>query len=151
MVTASIRTAIRIRLHKRVFADDAFLLFACSTLTALIATVFHDEPTIYLVQAVSSGQLQQGSAALPANGSSSALIPTYRKAQFLRGSLSWLTIFAVKFSFLAFFYPLTNRLPTLFFYWRVVVAVNILASVYCITCGFFGCLKSGEETCESSC
>lgn len=148
VVTASIRTVLRIRFHRTLFADDALLIFACLTLTALFSTVYHYESTIYLVEAILDGQLQEGLVVSPASGRLSALISRYRKVQFFQGCLSWLTIFAVKFSFLSFFYPLTDRLPRLSLYWKVVVAVNVLASAYCITCGFFGCLNPGEETCE---
>lgn len=146
VVTASIRTVMRIRFHKTLFADDALLIFACLTLILLFSTVYHYESTIYLVEAILDGQLQEGLVVSQASGRLSALISRYRKVQFFRGCLSWLTIFAVKFSFLSFFYPLTDRLPRLSLYWKMVVAVNVLASAYCITCGFFGCLNPGEET-----
>ena len=141
IVTASTRTAIRVRFQHRLFADDAFLILACLALTALFATNLYYTSNVYLVGAILQGQSQEGSTVSPA-------ISSYRKAQFLRGSLAWLTIFAVKFSFLSFFYPLTDRLPRLILYWRMVVATNIIAFVYCVTCGFLGCLQSGDETCE---
>ena len=146
IVTALMRTAIRVKFHRRLFIDDTFLIFACLTMTALLATVLYYTPTIFLAETIPNSQMQEGSTVPPASVNLGALTTRYRKAQFLRGSLAWLTIFAVKFSFLSSFRALTNRLPRIFMYWKVVVAVNILASVYCIGCGFLGCLKFGDET-----
>lgn len=148
ILTASARTALRIKLHRRLFVDDAFLIFACLALTTLFATVLYYTSTTSLAEDIVNGQLQEGSTALPPSVNLDAVISRFRKAQLLRGSLAWLTIFAVKFAFLSFFYPLTDRLPRLFLYWRVVVAVNVLAFVYCIACGFLGCLDSSNKSCE---
>ncbi len=146
IVTAFTRTAILVKFHRRLFIDDAFLIFACLTMTALLATVLYYTPATFLAENIPNSQMQEGLTVPPASVNLGALISTYRKAQFLRGSLSWLTIFAVKFSFPSSFRALTNRLPRFLLYWKVVVAVNVLASVYCISCGFLGCLKSGDET-----
>ncbi len=108
-------------------------------MTALLATVLHYTAATFFAQGLPNSQMQEGST-VPR-----ALISRYRKAQLLRGSLAWLTIFAVKFSFLSSFRALTDRLPRFHLYWRVVVAVNGLAFIYCIGCGFLGCLKSGDE------
>ena len=151
VVAAFVRTAIRIKCHQRLFVDDIFLVFACLTLTAMFATVLYYTSTIYLVAAILDGQSQQESTVSPASADLDTLISKFRKAQFLRASLAWITIFAVKFSFLSFFHPLTARLPRLRLYWKVVAAVSALASVYCVTSGFLGCLGSGDETCEYSC
>lgn len=148
IITASVRTAIRIKYHRRLFVDDAFLIFACLALTTLIASVLYYTPTIYLAAAISDGQLYKGSSAPPTSVPPGALILKYRKAQLLRGSLAWLTIFAVKFSFLSFFRTLTDRLPRLFLYWKVVVTVTVFAFVYCVACGFIGCPDSDDYKCE---
>lgn len=148
IITASVRTAIRIKYHRRLFVDDAFLVFACLALTALFASVLYYTPTTYLVAAIVDAQLSKGSTVSLSSERLGAVISTYRKAQLLRGSLAWLTIFAVKFSFLSFFRNLTNRLPRLFLYWKVVVAVTVFAFVYCIACGFLGCLDSDAHNRE---
>lgn len=151
IITASARTAIRIKFHRRLFADDAFLFIACLALTALFATVLYYTSTTYTATAILSGQLREGSTVSPASVDLGAVVSGYRKVQYLRASLAWLTIFAVKFSFLCFFRPLTDRLPRLLLYWRVVVATNILAFVYCVACNFLGCLGSSDDTCEWWC
>ena len=148
---ALLRIAIRIKFHRRLFADDAFLIFACLTLTALLATVLYYTPNIFFVESTLNGQMQKGSTVASAGVDLRAVILEFQKAQLLRGSLAWLTIFAVKFSFLTFFRQLTDRLPTFFLYWRVVVFINVLAFLYCIGSGLFGCLGSGDETREYWC
>lgn len=145
---ASLRIAIRIKFHRKLFADDAFLIFACLALTALFATVLYYTSTIYFAANIFKGQLQEGSTVAPAGVDLARVISKYRRAQLLRGSLAWLTIFAVKFSFLAFFRQLTDRLPRLFVYWRVVVVINVLAFLYCIFSVLLGCLEPANETCE---
>ena len=143
ILTASARTALRIKLHGRLFTEDAFLIFACLALTTLFTTVLYYTSTTYLAEIIVYDPSQDATSL-----NRVAVISQYRKAQLLRGSLAWLTIFAVKSSFLSFFYPLTDRLPRLFLYWRVVVAVNVLAFVYCVASGFVGCLESSDENCE---
>ena len=117
----------------------------------MFATVLYCTSTIYLAAAILHGQLQQESTVSLASADLGTLISKFRKAQFLRGSLAWITIFAVKFSFLSFFHPLTHHLPRLRLYWKVVAALNALACVYCVTSGFLGCLGFGDETCEYWC
>ncbi len=150
ILTASLRVGVRIKFHRRLFADDAFLIFACLTLTALFATVLHYTSTAYLVSDILNGQWQERPTMSPASVDMGALISSFRKDQFLRGSLAWITIFAVKFSFLSSFRPLTERLPRLLQHWRVVVAVNVLAFIYCVASGFLGCIEPGDDACEYS-
>ena len=152
MVTASVRTAIRIKFHRRLFVDDAFLLFGCLALTALFASGLYYTPNTYLAEAPANanGHLSEGSTASLSSEHLGAVISTYRKSQLLRGSLAWLTIFAVKLSFLSLFRTLTDRLPRLFLYWKVVIAVTVLAFVYCIASGSLGCPGSDDHNRELS-
>ena len=139
IITASVRIATRIKYHRKLFVDDAFLIFACLALTTLFASVLYYTPATYLAAAILDGQSYQGSSASPTSVPLGALISTYRKAQLLRGSFAWLTIFAVKFSFLSFFRTLTVRLPRLFLYWKSIVVVTVFSCVFSVVCGFIGC------------
>lgn len=60
--------------------------------------------------------------------------------------LTWVAMMAVKFSFLALFRRLIDRIPPLIKYWRVIVAFNIAvtaygASVYVVACPHFSGIK----------
>lgn len=64
--------------------------------------------------------------------------------------LTWVAMMAVKFSFLALFKRLIDRIPPLIKYWRVVVAFNLAvtaygASVYVIACPHFSGIKVGKH------
>ncbi len=150
ILSASVRVGFRIKFHRRLFADDAFLIFACLTLTALFATALYYTPTTFLVSDVLNSQSQEGPTMSLASVDIGAVISSFRKDQFLRGSLAWITVFAVKFSFLSFFRPLTERLPRLLQHWRIVVAVNVLGFLYCVASGFLGCIEPGDDACEYS-
>lgn len=63
---------------------------------------------------------------------------------------SWMAMMSVKFSFLALFRRLIDRMPRLIRYWWIVVIFNIAvtgygASVYVIACPHFSGAKVGEE------
>ncbi|KAL8699331.1 MAG: hypothetical protein Q9201_006060 [Fulgogasparrea decipioides] len=63
--------------------------------------------------------------------------------------LTWIAMMAIKFSFLALFKRLIDRIPSLIKYWRVVVAFNIAvtgygASVYVVACPHFSGAKVGK-------
>jgi hypothetical protein len=64
--------------------------------------------------------------------------------------MSWITIFAVKFSFLFYFRPLVDRLPKLTLLWRVTLAICIPVAISSMCSTFIVCPYVGSEIlCES--
>ena len=73
----------------------------------------------------------------------------YRKTSAVSLILSWLTIISVKFSFLALFKRVIDRLPSLIRYWWAIVIFNLAVSgyriaIYILACPYFYTVKSCE-------
>ena len=73
----------------------------------------------------------------------------YRKMVTACLMLSWVAVVSVKFSFLALFRRLIDRIPALVKYWWFVVAYNVAVSVYgavtyIVACPQFSGFKSGK-------
>ncbi|KAL8724605.1 MAG: hypothetical protein Q9166_007852 [cf. Caloplaca sp. 2 TL-2023] len=135
------RLAIRFRYQSRLFADDYVLLFGCSSLIAAftLATVMFED--IYFDMSQILGPLQ-----LILHESASAdfvnHILTYQQLSFSAEVMSWVTIFAVKMSFLLFFRQLL-AIPIKVL-WKVKIRLHqkiILGTFLCLSaCMFAICL-----------
>ena len=148
IVAAIARTAIRVRMRRRLALDDAFLGLACFALTAATIVLYEELGIVYLAEEIVQDYVSGDMAALPADVSVAATVPRYQRTDCLHGTLSWIVIFSVKFTFLSFFHQLLDRLPRLLFYWKVVVVANVVALVYCICYAFLECPYSGLEARE---
>ncbi len=131
ILTATIRTILRFRSKGRLFLDDAFLIFACLCLAAAsiilqtrLGTLISVEQ---LVRQYDIGDL----ADMPDGEALRAMINCYHSVHTVHGSLVWITIFSVKFSFLCFFRQLVEKMPRLLRYWKFVIGFNIAAFLYC--------------------
>lgn len=74
----------------------------------------------------------------------------FRKLVTASLTLSWMAMMAVKFSFLALFRRLIDRMPRLIRYWWVMVIFNIVvtgygASIYVIACPHLSGRKVGKK------
>ena len=136
------RFYIRLRVQKEFSIDDGFLLFGTGCLIAAMVVLFILVDEMYTVQALLFGS--------PTVGNPFDLIELgfwYRKMSAVSLILSWLTIVAVKFSFLALFKRLIHRMRPMIIYWWVVVAFNVAvagygAAVYILACPYFYDVKS---------
>lgn len=137
---------MRLYRFRRVYADDYFLFLALATLISSNALFFASVPVQY-----------QG-----ANASTLAQILLQKDffhiatdaANFAHtaGILSWITIFAVKLSFLFYFRPLVDRLPRLTTWWRFTLAVCIPVAITSMCSAFISCPYVGSEIiCVSQC
>ncbi|SLM33888.1 hypothetical protein LPUS_02486, partial [Lasallia pustulata] len=135
LIFASVRTAIRVRQHRRVYSDDLVLLFGCVTLTAATIIIFVITDTIYWdEQLILDPSPEVLTAALSPDFFHRVL--WYQQTVFSFLTLTWTTIFAVKICFLLFFRQMVERLNGLILFWRVVLGITILS--YCIcACGVF--------------
>lgn len=139
------RLAIRFRYQKRLFADDYALLFGCSSLIAaftLSNVMFED---IYFDMGLILGPgefvLQEAAAADFVNH-----IFHYQQLAFSTEVICWVTIFAVKMSFLLFFRQLTDRLRALWTYWAVTVGIVVVSGIFCICSIFISCPHFGVSS-----
>lgn len=63
----------------------------------------------------------------------------FQRLSYAHLTLTWTVIFSVKFSFLFFFKLLIKRLTSLNIYWRVVVGINAIVFVLCVSDIFIAC------------
>lgn len=138
LVATIARLAMRLHQYRRLFLDDAFLLFACTCLCAETGLVHALLPASYMVEG------------LRVNSHTTAFGPQnldnlswYLKIVYSFLALSWATIFAVKLSFLVFFRNLIRRLPRMNAYWRFVVATTLLVFAFNFCAGFIACPHLG--------
>ena len=148
IVTAIVRTGIRIKWRRRVSLDDASLAVACLALTAATTTLYKELGVLYLAEDIVQDYVTGNMADLPADVNVAATIPRYQRTFYLHGTLCWIAVFSVKFTFLLFFRQLLNRLPRFLLYWKVVVVANVVALSYCICYAFFLCPHSNLEARE---
>ena len=141
------RLAIRFRYQKHLFADDYALLFGCSSLIAaftLSNVMFED---IYFDMGLILGPgelvLQEAASADFVNH-----ILHYQQLAFSTEVICWVTIFAVKMSFLLFFRQLTDRLRALWTYWAVTVGIVVVSGIFCICSIFISCPHFGVSSSE---
>lgn len=142
ILAAAGRITIHLRLRKRLGIDDYFLLASCTCLIAGTGVIYHGLSTIYFI-----GELSINPAlAFSATRSGVNLVGEmnfYQKIKWSYMSLTWTSIFAVKFGFLSFFRTLINRVPHLYNFWKGVVVFTFLAYAICVCYNFFPCHQLG--------
>ena len=114
--------------------DDAFLIVALGSLTSLLGVMYATSiDNMYLIEFLTymlPGPPPPLPADTPQRGND------YQRYVNVILILSWITINAVKFSFLFFFRQLIDRVKPLVIYWRIVLVACVGAMVYGI-CAFF--------------
>lgn len=125
ILAASMRTILRIYFYRRLVLDDAFLLFACVTLTAAFFILYIAIGPLYLVEELG-------------NGVPNPQIHLYQVLRLTHRALVWTAIFSVKLSFLSFFREIVDRVQSLMLHWKIVGMVNIVARCrLCVLCLLF--------------
>ncbi len=141
ILAASMRTVLRTYFHRRLSLDDAFLLFACATLTAAVPILYIAIGPMYLVQELG-------------NGGPNPQIHLYQVLRLTHRALVWTAIFSVKFSFLSFFRQIVDRVQSLTLHWKIVGMMNIVAYIIaCVTCVCFSitaCPRTDAAACKWS-
>ena len=80
-----------------------------------------------------------------------AAISTIERYAYPFGALIWAVVFAVKFCYLHFFRLLIDRQQPLVTYWKVTMAVTVVATVFNTCASFESCPKFGDQVCKSLC
>ena len=138
ILAVSMRITLRIHLHRRLFLDDIFLLFACAALTAAIPVLYNVIPPLYIVQGIEEGIRLAQSSGIDV----SAEVHLYATLHLIHEALGWAVIFLVKFSFLSFFRQLVDRIRDLVLYWKVVCVMSVVACAFCVGFSFMGCPRT---------
>ena len=139
MTSAFARTAIRIRTQQIRF-DDFLLLVAC--LACIAATVLQNvgADTLYQMILFDRSMVKDIPKEVINAGMSKIQRTTYSFA-----IVVWITIFSVKFSYLAFFRHLIDRQRALIVYWRVIVVMTTLAFILNVCGPFISCSEFGNR------
>lgn len=128
------RYYIRIVVQKEFGLDDAFLALATAFLISVMAILYTNMNNMYFIEAMIFALAR---FKVPSQGLDWA--HEFLKLNTTSLTLSWMTLMAVKFSFLALFRRLIDRIPPLIIYWWVVVTFNLAitgygASLYYLLC-----------------
>lgn len=143
MMATIARLAMRILQHRRLFLDDGFLLFACACLSAATGLLHRFLPVMYLDEGLNFSPLTT-----PFGPQEIDDLIWYQKMVYSFVVLSWVTIFAVKLSFLVFFRSLIRRLIWMNTYWKVVIVISLLACGFNICQDFIACPHFDLSMCK---
>lgn len=137
IVSVCARYYIRIAVQKEFALDDGFLAFGTACLIASMAVLYINMDNMYLTEALTYAPALFATAPPDLNR-----VFEFRKLVTASLILTWIAMMAVKFSFLALFKRLIDRMPGLIKYWWFVVAFNLAvtgygASVYVVACPHF--------------
>ena len=147
MLSTISRLGIRFRYQKRLLTDDYVLLFGCSTLIAaftLVNVVYED---IYFDMFIILGPAEHVYQVSTSPGFVNRILH-YQQFAFSAETLCWVTIFAVKISYLLFFRQMLDRLKRLITYWRVTMGIVVISGLFCICSIFISCPHFGVSSSE---
>ena len=149
MVAALVRLIVQIKLHRRLFLDDYFLIFACICLTAGTGLGYANVGSLYWSEELNYNPTHIYYL-LANHVDIAARINVYQRLYYSYPALLWAAIFAVKFAYLAFFRRLIERVRGLIIYWRIVVGIATVSLPVCIVSIYVSCTKWGLEAGEYS-
>ena len=148
-MAAFTRVTIRMRSQKRLFLDDYLLLFSCVCLTAATALLYYGTAAIYFAENLSLNPSHFATAVAAGPVDPTIMrkmleqLVLFQRINWSYLALTWTSIFAVKFAFLAFFRHLVDRVPALTLYWKVVLVITSVIYGFCVCDAFISCSKLG--------
>ncbi|KAJ5730246.1 uncharacterized protein N7483_004754 [Penicillium malachiteum] len=148
LIAVIVRFVVRFPIQRQRFQiDDALLLLASALLLAALIIMYNKAvSTMYLLIAISSGHisldLEMEEMRNPALLTDKAL--DFHKWAIASLMLSWLTISAVKFFFLLFFWRLVDRLRNWKIYWWFLFIFNIANATFGVSVFYVSCPHWGE-------
>ena len=147
MLATIVRITTRLWLDKRLRVDDFFLLSSCVCLIAATGLLYHGTPAIFF-----AAELASHPAAVLTSGLSQTdvlrEIVLFQRINWSYLAISWASIFAVKFGFLAFFRHLVDRIPSMYDFWKGVVLFTGLVFAFSVCDSFIACPRLGLASCK---
>ncbi|KAL8791318.1 MAG: hypothetical protein Q9195_005937 [Heterodermia aff. obscurata] len=123
------RLAIRLTFQNRLFADDYFLLFGCSSLIAAFTLTNVMLKDVYFFMSLILGPVNIEPQESATAGLEDRML-RYQQLAIPAEILFWVTIFAVKMSFLLFFRQLLDLLADLSRFWKGTVGLVIVSGIF---------------------
>ncbi|CAF9924735.1 MAG: hypothetical protein GOMPHAMPRED_003688 [Gomphillus americanus] len=133
-----LRTVARLNQHGRLYLDDYFVFYAVIAAAACGGVAYSIRDQIYLQIYVGLGW-----QAPAADFQDQMLI--FEKRIMACSALIWSVIYAIKFSFLAFFRKLVDRVWKLEIYWWIVMAITTACGITSIPLSFIICAHFGND------
>ena len=144
ILAASVRLVVQVKIHRRLYLDDYFLIFACITLTAGTVLGYANVGALYWSEELNYNP-SQFFVLLAQHVDIAAHINTYERLYYSWPALLWTTIFVVKFAYLAFFRRLIERIRSLFIYWKIIIGITVVSFPVCIVSVYIACTKHGID------
>lgn len=137
---------MRIHARKRPSADDYFVFFGLASLIAGSGMLWSNLDSMYLIQVL---YVDPSIAFKVKSNDLLTAMSHFMARQVTSLALLWTATFAVKFSFLAFFWQLVQSVDNIrTYYWFVVVA-TFVSWIFVIVEPFVLCHKFGMESGKS--
>ena len=133
---------LQIRIHRRLYLDDYFLVFACVCLTAGTVLGYANVGNLYWDETLTFNHAEIVNL-LAEHVDVAAHIKAYQRLYYSYPAVLWTAIFAVKFAYLSFFRRLIDRIRPLVIYWRFVVGIAVVSLPICIISIYVACMKWG--------
>lgn len=127
-----LRTAIRIHVFHRLFADDICVYIALVILISLGVLYNHAISAIFKIERVLYGEV-----VYPLDFKEQ--VDLFLKLQFSIITLFWTSLWAVKLSFLMFYRKILAGLPGHLIWWRLILVFTVLA--------YLGCQATNLKSC----
>lgn len=139
VLVVAARIVMRWRLRRRLYLDDFFLIFGLACLCGATGLILVSVRKIFLTEAL----LVDQSFLLPLEGALSVMNTAPAIINYFL-FLTWTVVISVKFSFLALFKLLIQRISwkVTFYYW-FVVAFTVITWIYMVSEAFIICPAFG--------
>ncbi|KAF2788172.1 hypothetical protein K505DRAFT_379079 [Melanomma pulvis-pyrius CBS 109.77] len=145
VLASIVRLQFRVRNDRRLLLDDWLVLFATVCLVTETGLVFHFSNVLYLSDALNT-QLAVYLWIWKDEALLNELFGVKLAYMIAYFAFGWVTIFAVKYSFLALFYPMVTKVKTRLriWYW-VTVAATTIAGIFITLDAFVVCPRFGAD------
>ena len=140
LVSVAARAGIRIRTRRSLFLDDYVVVFGLACLIGATGVLYYDMDSIFVFDALDRQPALLAYIALELNR---LLLSLNYLDVFL--ALIWTTTFAVKFSFLAFFHQLIDRVTRIRVYYWTGVTLTLLSWAFFVSEPLILCRKFGLD------
>lgn len=144
MITAMARLILQFKAHRRFYLDDWLLVFATVCLTTSTVLGYVKVGTLYWSQELNYNE-SRISELISQHVDLAAHINAFQRLYYTYPTVLWLSIFAIKFAYLAFLRRLVDRIKPLIGHWRIVVCITSLSFPVCVISVYVSCNKWGLD------
>lgn len=137
-IVAAARLIIRIYVFRRLYVDDYLFLLSVAAVISSSGLFFALTGPLYYAEQIQAG------LALPSLNFLESIVQTANIA-YAAEALAWVTVYAVKFSFLFYFRSLIKRIQKIMTLWWIVFVICIPTAAIAISAPFIECPYVGAS------